>query len=319
LALVTGENGRLFGVLVTFKRPEELAKSLDKLLAQTRRLDLLVVIDNGSTPESAAEVERYRSAGAEAIYIDAGENIGPAEGYARGSLYHMEHGTDDDWVLTFDDDDPPYFDDALENAGRFAVEMMERDPRTAGVGISGGRFDFDKAVIRRIGDAEIVDGPVPVDFIAEGGLPCYRIGALKEVGVHRGDLFFSYEEIELGLRIHDAGYRLFADGHQWKHRKATKRERGELPPESALEHRDKAQLRIKPAGWRRYYSLRNLIWLLRKYGRHRTALTVTFTRGIIKPLLNLPVAPKDAWQNLKVNFKAIVHGWKGELGWQMRP
>jgi GT2 family glycosyltransferase len=312
------DTGRLFGVLVTFRRPEELAKSLDKLLAQTRRLDRLVVIDNGSTPASEREVDRYRNEGADVVYIDAGENIGPAEGYARGCLYHMEHASDDDWVLTFDDDDPPYFDDALESAGRFAQAMLEKDPLTGGVGNSGGRFDLDKAVIRRIGDAEI-DGVVPVDFIAEGGLPCYRIKVLREVGVHRGDLFFSYEEIELGMRIHDAGYRLYADGETWKHRKATKRSLGQLPPESALEARNRTDFRIKPASWRRYYSLRNLIWLLRKYGRHRTALSVTITRGLLKPLVNLPIAPRDAWQNLKVNCKAIVHGWKGELGWQMRP
>jgi glycosyltransferase involved in cell wall biosynthesis len=165
---------RLFGVLVTYKRPGELAKSLDKLLAQTRRLDRLVVIDNGSTPESEKEVERYRSQGADAVYIDAGENIGPAEGYARGLLHHLEYSTANDWVFTFDDDDPPYFDDAIENAARFAEKMLAEDPRTAGVGISGGRFDFKKAVLRRIGDAEI-EGAVPVDFIAEGGLPCYRL------------------------------------------------------------------------------------------------------------------------------------------------
>jgi rhamnopyranosyl-N-acetylglucosaminyl-diphospho-decaprenol beta-1,3/1,4-galactofuranosyltransferase len=312
------EAARVFGVVVTFKRPDELGKSLDKLLAQTRRLDRLVVIDNGSTPESAEEVERYRAEGADAVYIDAGDNIGPAEGYARGLLYHMETASADDWVITFDDDDPPYFDDAIENALGFGLRMVAEDPRTAGVGISGGRFDFKRAVIRRIGDAEI-DGPVPVDFIAEGGLPCYRLEVMREVGVHRGDLFFSYEEIELGLRIRDFGYRLYADGEQWKRRKATKRELGQLPPESVLEARAKTELRIRPAGWRRYYSLRNLIWLLRKYGRTRTAITVTITRGILKPLLNLPIAPRDAWQNLKVNSKAIIHGWKDELGWQMRP
>ena len=159
--------GRLFGVIVTFRRPAELAKSLDKLLAQTRRLDRLVVIDNGSSPESEREVERYRNEGAEVVYIDAGENIGPAEGYARGCLYHLEIATDEDWVMTFDDDDPPYFDSALESAFRFAREMLEEDPLTAGVGNSGGRFDLDKAVIRRIGDPDI-HGVVPVDFIAEG-------------------------------------------------------------------------------------------------------------------------------------------------------
>ncbi|MEX1124498.1 MAG: glycosyltransferase, partial [Acidimicrobiia bacterium] len=94
------DTGRLFGVLVTFRRPEELAKSLDKLLAQTRRLDRLLVIDNGSTPASEREVERYRREGAEVVYIDAGENIGPAEGYARGWLFDMGPATDDAWGLT---------------------------------------------------------------------------------------------------------------------------------------------------------------------------------------------------------------------------
>ena len=31
-------------------------------------------------------------------------------------------------MITFDDDDPPYFDDALESAARFAEEMVDKDP-----------------------------------------------------------------------------------------------------------------------------------------------------------------------------------------------
>jgi glycosyltransferase involved in cell wall biosynthesis len=314
----SGKRGRIFGVLVTYRRPEELAKSLDKLLAQTRRLDKLIVIDNGSMPEAKAEVDRYVAAGADAEYIDAGDNIGPAEGYARGLLRHLEYATDDDWVITFDDDDPPYFDDAIENAEKFAWTMVEKDPMTAGVGISGGRFDLSTGRIRRIGDREI-DGPVVVDFIAEGGLPCYRLAVIRKVGVHRGDLFFSYEECELGLRLKSAGYRLYADGDQWRRRKAHKRERGLLPPEEVLEERAGGELKVKPASWRRYYSLRNLIWLLREYDADRTAAVVTLTRGILKPLVNLPVSPRVAWQNLVINMKAIWHGWRGQLGHQMKP
>ena len=37
---------RLLGVLVTFRRPEDLGETLHRLAEQDRKLDTLVVVDN---------------------------------------------------------------------------------------------------------------------------------------------------------------------------------------------------------------------------------------------------------------------------------
>jgi hypothetical protein len=72
-------------------------------------------------------------------------------------------------------------------------------------------------------------------------------------------------------------------------------------------------------GWRRYYSLRNLIYLLRQHGHTLTALRVTILRGVAKPLLNLPLRPVLGLRHLRSNLRAARDGWTGRLGRQVSP
>ena len=51
-----GPGPGLYGVLVTFRRPDWLARTLDRLAEQDRPLDRLVVVDNGPTEETEALV-----------------------------------------------------------------------------------------------------------------------------------------------------------------------------------------------------------------------------------------------------------------------
>ncbi len=306
---------KFFGVLVTFRRPEQVAVTLQRLQAQTRQLDYLLLVDNGS--DSA--VENLISGRLDAAYLDASENTGPAGGYALGMKWLLETAQDDDWIFLFDDDDPPFFDDALEEAARFAGTMVEQVPAVGGVGISGGRFDLTRGEVIRVGDAEI-DGAVAVDHITGGGLPAYRVGAVREVGVFLPVLFFGFEELEYGLRLTAAGHPLFADGEQWARRKGVKREAGLLPSEDeSAAKAAKAAIRVTEPTWRRYYSLRNTIYVLRLHHATGAALRVASTRGILKPLVNLPVAPGPAWANLKLNWKAIRDGWRGRMGRTVEP
>ncbi|HEY6628240.1 MAG TPA: glycosyltransferase [Acidimicrobiia bacterium] len=300
---------RFFGVLVTYRRPDQLATTLARIQAQTRQLDRLIVVDNGSDRVTASAVETQT-----AEYIDAGDNLGPAGGYALGMNRLLEQARDGDWIFLFDDDDPPFFDDAIENAARFAQTTAETNPEVGAIGISGGRFDLNAGKVIRVGDSEIHD-VVSVDHITGGGLPAYLVGAVREVGVPLPQLFFGFEELEYGLRMTKAGHLLFADGEQWARRKAIKRDAGLLPPEQVSETRSTStNLRVSEPSWRRYYSLRNLIFILRLNGASGTALRVAVTRGILKPLANLFTSPSLAWANLKLNWKAIGDGWRGRMG-----
>jgi glycosyltransferase involved in cell wall biosynthesis len=307
---------RLHGVLVTFRRPEDLKQTLRRLAAQTTPLESLIVVDNGSDPATRQALDAYPGP---IHYLDPGENVGPAGGYALGMNRLLETADDAEWIVLFDDDDPPFFDDALECAARFAGFMADSSPKVGGVGISGGRFDTGRGKVVRIGDAEIT-GSVPVDHITAGGLPAYRVGAVREVGVFLAELFFGFEELEYGLRLTAAGHPLFADGAQWARRKAVKRDAGLLPPEEVSAARaGKSAMQVGDPTWRRYYSLRNLIYLLRRQGAAWPALRVSLGRGISKPLVNLPLHPGPAWANLKMNSRAVRDAWLGRMGRTVTP
>ncbi len=82
---------KLYGVLVTYARTASLAVTLERLRAQTRQLDHLYVVDNGSSPEARQLVEQCAFA---ATYLDAGDNVGPAGGYALGMETILQEAND---------------------------------------------------------------------------------------------------------------------------------------------------------------------------------------------------------------------------------
>ncbi|MGD2101035.1 MAG: glycosyltransferase [Acidimicrobiia bacterium] len=311
---------RLHGVLVTFRRPDELEKTLGRLADQSKHLDRLIVVDNDSDRSVAVLVERFEGCVASKIsYLDSGENIGPAGGYALGMRELLESCEDDDWVVLLDDDDPPYSDNTIERASLFARQMHIADPAVGGVGVSGGRFDARSGRVLRVGDDEL-GGPIVVDHVTGGGFPAYRAGAVREVGLPCSELFFGFEELEYGLRLTDAGRALYADGDAWLARRAAKRDTGELPPEDVSVRRaQRSSIRLAEPSWRRYYSLRNLIYILRRRGHWWTAVKISLLRGILKPLANIPVDPRRSWQYLSLGFRAARDGWLGRLGRTVAP
>jgi rhamnopyranosyl-N-acetylglucosaminyl-diphospho-decaprenol beta-1,3/1,4-galactofuranosyltransferase len=309
----------VFGVLVTFGRMNELKTTIARLGAQTRPPDRLIVIDNGSDRAVEDLIAAASEPGLAIRYVDPGDNLGPAGGYALGMEMILADAIDSDWIVLFDDDDPPFFDDAIQTAVAFGEIMIQKDTRTGGVGISGGRFDFRRGRVVRVGDADI-GGAVPVDHITGGGLPSYRVAAVREVGLPNADLFFGFEELEYGLRMIDGGFTLYADGEAWARRKQVKRAEGILPPETVSEARaGNSRRQVGAPSWRRYYSLRNLIHILRKTGHSWTALKVAMVRGLLKPIANLIPSPRIAGMNLAMNWRAMSDGWTGRLGRTLEP
>jgi hypothetical protein len=123
-------------------------------------------------------------------------------------------------------------------------------------------------------------------------------------------MFFGLPELEYGLRLAASGYELYAPGPVWLERR---RHRGRLglsgrPP-----------LGLSDLHWRRYYALRNLIFILRSFGRPGPAIRVTLVRGFGKPLANLLWSPEKAWQHLQLNWRACRDGWTGRMGRTLDP
>lgn len=308
-ALPPTEGSSLHGVLVTYRRPEALVEMLGRLEVQRRRLDRLVVVDNAPSGTVREEVARHPGAASETEYVPAPENLGPAGGIARGMRAVLSDAGDEDWVVLLDDDDPPQDDDALEALERFAMARLRDDPGTAGVGLTGARFDWRRGRPVRMADHALA-GPVAVDYLGGNQLPTYRVGVIRAVGPFRDDLFFGFDDLEFGLRVRAAGYGLYVDGERWR---ARRRAVGRLGLEVGPSRK------LGELSWRRYYSLRNVVWILRFHGRSGTAARVAATAGLGKPLLHLVPSPGPAMAHLRLNARACLDGWRGRLGRTVEP
>ncbi len=295
---------RLFCIIVTYKRPEGLAKALEFVAAQRRPPDLVVVVDNEGPTASTQALTKVSSVPVRVV--NAPENLGPAGGTALAMEHILEEADDRDWITRVDDDREEHFD-VFEELLRFAIEQRNLDGRVGAVGAVGARYDWRRGRLVRIEDAEIDLGPVDVDYVPTNVFPAFNVGVVREVGVFDAELFYGSSEVEYGLRLREAGFRIVADPVLWK----------QLGRQSALTAGPRRTLR--PFTWRRYYSLRNQVYVLRQSGHARTALRVALVRGLAKPVLNLPREPRQAWLHLRWNARAVLDGWRGRMGRTVDP
>ena len=304
---MTNEPRRRFGVLVTFRRPEALAITLGRLAEQTRPLDQLIVVDNEPSDGSRDAVARARSA-ASTEHLEMRENTGFTGGVAAGMERVLEIADDRDLIVVLDDDDPVPHPTTLADLERFFERQRAEDPTTAGVAITGGRFDWRRGQIRRVQDREL-EGPVRVDHLAGNQVAHYLVGAVRDAGTFHAPLFFGLSELEFGLRLTQAGYAMYAHGDLWRRQR---QEAGRMGIEGG------PSWRLAPTNWRRYYVLRNSIYMLRRFGRTDTAVRVAIA-NISKPVVNLPLEPRLASRHLRMNVRACADGWAGRMGRRIEP
>jgi glycosyltransferase involved in cell wall biosynthesis len=278
------------------------------MIEQDRRLDHLVVVDNAPTDDSRTAVAGAPSIAGTVEHLEMEENLGFTGGVAAGMRRVLEIADDRDWIVVLDDDDPVAYPTIFSELERFAAEMVSRDPTTAGVGISGGRFDWDRCRIVRVPDAEL-SGPVPIDYVAGNQVPFFRVSAVRAAGTFHAPLFFGLSEIEFGLRLRRAGFALYGHGELWLRRRGETGRLGRVLRPSR---------RVGPTNWRDYYVLRNSVYMLRRFGRTDTAVRIAVV-SIGKDLANLPLSPRLAARHLAIDVRACRDGWFGRMGRRVEP
>lgn len=298
--------GDVYGVLLTYRRPDDLQRSLDALLPLSERgLRALLVVDNDPLQSARDAVVARAALEPSLSYRAAGSNLGPAGGWALGMSQVLEVARDHDWIIILDDDDP-MLSDELPRVFRDLVSQQVGD-RIAGIGLGGKCYRLPWLVGSRRVD---VRGSLRyVDALDSNNGAQYRVGALREVGVFDGSLFFGFEDLELGLRLRSRGYRLC------------------VPPDLASQFRSQMEDRYRakrgtvpgkgqlgPAGWKRYYGLRNSVVIAARYGNRLAAVLHATVRGIVKPLLYLPIRPRLALSHLQMNAAAIRDAALGRMG-----
>jgi len=193
----------IVGVVVTRHRSALLAESLAVMARQDRRVDHVVVVDNGPDAETEAVVG---GCGVPATYLPSQVNLGGAGGFALGLLTALRMGAD--WVWCADDDGRPADEHVLGVLMRTAQERGLAEVSPAVVDKADpGRLAFP--LRRGLRWRRTLDDFAGMDFLPgyaslfNGAL--FRADALAVVGVPDYRLFFRGDETEVHRRLVRSG------------------------------------------------------------------------------------------------------------------
>jgi rhamnopyranosyl-N-acetylglucosaminyl-diphospho-decaprenol beta-1,3/1,4-galactofuranosyltransferase len=201
-------------VVVTHRRPDELAKSLDALSAQMRAPDHLVVVDNDNDSRVRDLVAGQPIP---TTYLGSRRNLGGAGGFALGMLHALSLGAD--WVWLADDDGRPLDSDVLavllacaSKHGLAEVSPMVcdmDDPERLAFPLRRGlvwrrRVSELRTGASQVGVPPACGGLLPgIASLFNGAL--FRASTLEAVGVPDLRLFVRGDEVELHRRLVRSG------------------------------------------------------------------------------------------------------------------
>lgn len=193
-------------VVVTHRRPDELAKSLDAVCSQGRPPDHLIVVDNDHD-------ERVRDLvtgqPVPTTYLGSRRNLGGAGGFALGMLHALSLGAD--WVWLADDDGRPGDSEVLSTLLACADRhgLAEVSPMVCNLDEPDRlAFPLRRGVAwRRLVSELQVDGSddlLPgIASLFNGAL--FRAATIEAVGVPDLRLFIRGDEVEVHRRLVRSG------------------------------------------------------------------------------------------------------------------
>lgn len=226
-------------VVVSYNRLDYLKKCLRALEEQTRPLDEIIVVENGSTDGSADYVRQNHPG---ITLFETGANLGGAGGFAWGVEIALKHGHSEAWLM---DDDAEPRKDALAPL----LEALESEPRP---GFAAPLVEDDKG--------DIVQGNLPTistDPLAQlraqklGGIALAHatfVGVLVDLKLAatmplpHADFFIWFDDVEYTKRLARASFGVHVVNARMKH------------PNNAG---------VLDMGGRLYYYLRNQLWITR--------------------------------------------------------
>lgn len=261
-------------VVVTYNRKQLLTECLDALLSQTRSVDKIILIDNAST-DGTPEMLKERGYLDNSVidYVRLPENTGGAGGFHEGVKLGYESGYDWLWLM---DDDAIANKDALQNLLKNPLDENNIYGSTAakdGV-LSWPMTSYPKNTRQIIHLQNNLPKTIGVYVIPFIGLLINK-SLVGEIGLPEKGYFLAFDDVEYCLRARKIGAKII------------------LVRDSLIEHplsirysiwlplRRLYSLRLAP--WKRYYDVRNRIFIAKKYYGSRlffATLPVSFLRLI---------------------------------------
>ena len=223
-AIEAGRQGspHVVSVVINYRGLVQTVPCIESLLAVAYDNHTIVVVDNASP---GGDAEAIRETFGDRIEVIAGEqNLGYGGGANLGLRRALELGAEYAWVLNNDTIISP-------EAPGILVEAMEADQNLgcvtpqisapigpeapAGVWFSGGTVRLSRGNTRH-SNVSLAEGAgvVPTGYVA-GCAMFLRCAALENVGLFWEPLFLFWEDADLSLRLHRAGWGLGVVAKAW--------------------------------------------------------------------------------------------------------
>ena len=197
----------VYAVVVTHRRPQQLAESLKALTTQTRAPEHVIVVDNDDDPAVAQLVAGQP---VPCTYLGSRRNLGGAGGFALGMLHALAAGAD--WLWLADDDGRPADASVLATLLDCAAthQLAEVSPMVCNIDDpSRLAFPLRRGLVWRREVGELRSGTTADDLLPgiaslfNGAL--FRADALDAVGVPDLRLFMRGDEVEVHRRLARSG------------------------------------------------------------------------------------------------------------------
>jgi len=286
-----GNVERASAVVVTF---HPSAQDLQNIAAIRAQVDLLIVVDNGSSAEDLTRM-RLSSQAPGSVLIENGENLGVAAALNLGVQEALKQGYQ--WIALFDQDSAVtdgFIASMIEEfqSCRTRKPIMQmipryRDPKT---GLEGSVSEFG-------------DGGAFLT-ITSGSL--FSREAFAECGLFREDLFVYGVDDDYSLRIRRKGFFIGVSQnavllHQSGH-----------PTSRRVFGKTLTTKNYRPES--RYYYARNKVWILRTYAGVFPRLLIPTLREFVTIPLKIALIEEAPGRKIKLFMRALLDGVAGRMG-----
>jgi rhamnopyranosyl-N-acetylglucosaminyl-diphospho-decaprenol beta-1,3/1,4-galactofuranosyltransferase len=300
------DKSRVAAVVVTYNREELLRECLQALLAQTRPLDEIIVIDNASTDGTNRMVPVEFP---QAVYVRLAENIGGAGGFHEGMKLAYQEGHD--WIWVMDDDAVPMYN-ALEEL--LKPDYFQRDVYALASAVLYP--DGNICLCQRLFDPRTLKDQ-------HVGLECYDKGyfemdstifvgmlisraVIDKIGLPLKEFFIYWDDTEYCLRIRNQGGKMLTIPQS----KILHNNPRELLARQEVGHRDIC----RPAlSWRDYYFIRNMLYTYKIYGQPTIGVYIRLLMSALRSQVAIVLFRSHKLVSSKILWLAVLDGLNGRL------
>lgn len=293
-------------VVVTYNRCTLLQKAIRALKIQTVPLDVILVINNGSTDETAEWLSKQ-----EGVMVVTQDNLGGSGGFWRGIKEAYALGADYIWCM--DDDVHPYSDcleqqlRVMPQAGGIVAPQRLLDGKSVVTGGECLHFNFTNPFRSMKYNATLDDiirckDYMEVESIAFEG-PLISRNVVEKIGLPVKELFIFWDDTEYS-------YRAFRNGFDVLYVKSARFFKEKLIGNSSQNKNIRS--------WKYPYLVRNEIYFIRKYAHNRKGTiriilrSAEFVFGMAKHIVSCDGKYKVS--DYRVLLKALWDGYKEKLG-----